>query len=187
MADEYNVVDKGDWFKIHHSGWLEGTMRSKEGMSGDELAAWRGVWADLLALVSRSRLRDGSLRHAIGYPMNRDWIANTLNISRKLLDVVVEDGVNDKNRNGDRSRIEIWDDGTIYIVNWKQYQAKAKRRTNHVNKETGEMPMDADEKEAKSRLITRNMAYKYPEDAEIGKKKREFEESIKPKNDKGKE
>jgi hypothetical protein len=116
--------------------------------------------------------------------MQRDWIANSLNISRKLLDEVVADGVNDKNRNGDRSRIEIWDDGTIYIVNWKQYQAKPrKRKEKLVDGETGEMPMDINEKEAAQRLATRRLSYKYPEDAQVGQNKRHFEESIKPKKD----
>ena len=123
MRDD-GVAEKGDWFKIHHQGWLEGSMRASSEIDGDTLAKYRGVMADLLALVSRSRMRDGTLRRAENIPMERDWLASVLNISRDLLDKVIAYGMADPNARDDKHRIEVWADGTIELVNWAHYQSK---------------------------------------------------------------
>lgn len=104
------------WFKLDSKGWLDGSIRIQ--MTPDQ----RSVWADLLALANECRLRDGTLRFAEGLPMDRQWIADRLKISIELLNETIDVCVNDKNRNDNKHRIEIWNDGTIQIVNWEQYQ-----------------------------------------------------------------
>lgn len=117
---------KMDWFKIHHNGWLEGTLRSQPNIDGDKLAAYRGIFADLCALISRSRLRDGTLRRQIGQAMERQWIANVLNISLGLLNEVVEFGKSDINPDTELPMIKEWEDGTLELTGWQRYQVYKK-------------------------------------------------------------
>jgi hypothetical protein len=131
---DYHVVDKGDWFKIHHTGWLEGSLRYNKDYDGDKLAAFRGVMTDICALISRSRFRDGTLRYAVGKPMQRDYIAKVLNISLGLLNGFIDLGLKDTNNDNDHTRIEIWEDGTIEVVNWQRHQAVKPKKQNTSNK-----------------------------------------------------
>jgi len=105
------------WFKVETEGWLQGSIRM------DLSPEQRGVWIDLLALASDTRVRDGTLRFAPGKPMPREWIANTLRITVELLNSTLDACTNDKNKEDEKHRIEIWDDGTIELSNFAKYQS----------------------------------------------------------------
>lgn len=111
-----------DWFKIHHNGWLEGTLRYQPDIDRVKLAAFRGVMADLCALISRSRIRDGTLRHQVGLPMTRETIANILNIPQSLLNEFIEFGKKDVNPEREEPMVKEWDDGTLELPGWEPYQ-----------------------------------------------------------------
>lgn len=106
------------WFKIDTEGWLQGTVRAR-GTTAEQ----RGVFIDLIALASSTRLRDGTLRFAVDSPMDRLWIANTLRIPLPVLNATIEAGQEDKNTRDGRHRIEVWEDGTIELTNFERYQA----------------------------------------------------------------
>ncbi len=122
MLDDKNI--HMDWFKIHHNGWLEGTLRYQPNIDQVKLAAFRGIMADLCSLVSRSRLRDGTLRHQVGLPMTRDRIAQVLNIPIDLLNEFINFGKKDINPIRKESMVKEWEDGTIELTGWEVYQAK---------------------------------------------------------------
>ena len=105
------------WFKVDTAGWIKGSIRIA--LTPEQ----RSVWIDLLALAADCRMRDGTLRFAEGKPMGRDYIANVLRIPLELLNTAIEACCDDRNVNDDRHRLEVWDDGTIEIVNWNRYQS----------------------------------------------------------------
>lgn len=107
-----------EWRKFYTRKWLYGSIR----LARPDI---RGTFADLMALAGESKLGDGTLRHDIGRPMAREWIANVLMIPLELLNETIDDGQNDKNVKDDRSRIVVWDDGTIEITNFTEYQSDA--------------------------------------------------------------
>ena len=80
-----------DFHKIDTQGWLKGSIRV------DMTAAQRGVFADLIALASDTRLRDGTLRFAYDKPMSRQYIADTLRISLEELNSCIDVCVHDRN------------------------------------------------------------------------------------------
>ena len=139
--DGYDVIPKADWFKIHHSGWLEGSLRYNKDFHGDKLAAFRGLMTDICALVSRSRFRDGSLRYAVGLPMPVDEISKILNVSMGLLTEFIEFSIADVNNDNEHTRIERWDDGTLFVHNWRKYQARTGKKRSQGN---GSKPDDTD-------------------------------------------
>lgn len=106
-----------DWIKLHTRGWLYGSCRV---MSPEK----RGIWVDLLALAAETKFRDGSLRFEKDRPMPRDWIANQLMITRDQLDIALGAFQADINIDDGLSRVQIWEDGTIFITNWDKYQGK---------------------------------------------------------------
>ena len=102
--------------KIDTLGWLQGSIRI------DMTSAQRGVWSDLIALASNTRMRDGTLRFAEDKPMPREYIANTLNITVEELNSCINVCIEDKNRDNTGHRIDIWEDGTIELMNFDKYQ-----------------------------------------------------------------
>lgn len=107
-----------EWFKFYARQWLFGSSRA---MTPDK----RGVWVDLLSLASETKFRDGTLRHEVGEPMTREYIAAVLKVDRHLLDVCLIAFQADYNLTDGQARIAVWDDGTIEITNWGRYQEKA--------------------------------------------------------------
>jgi len=105
------------WFKVDSQGWIEGSIRVTLS------PVQRSVWIDLLALASECRVRDGTLRYAPDLPMSRQFIAERLRIPLETLNDAIEACSQDKNKDDDKHRIEIWDDGTIQITNWEYYQS----------------------------------------------------------------
>ena len=140
------------WFKIDTDGWLQGSIRI------DLTPEQRGIWIDLLALASNTRLRDGTLRFAPDKPMPRDWIANNLRIPLESLNSTITACQLDKNKEDGRSRIEVWDDGTIEITNFARYQAIPPEKTRPRE--------DSRARELRERHLTRQLAKQYPDEAQ---------------------
>lgn len=105
-----------EWRKFYTRKWIYGSIR----LSAPEI---RGTFADLIALAGESKLGDGTLRHDVGKPMQREWIASVLMIPVELLDRTIEDGQKDVNVKDGKGRIQVWDDGTIQLTNFSEYQA----------------------------------------------------------------
>jgi len=111
-----------DWFSVNAKGWLQGTIRTQ--LSCEE----RSVWIDLLAVASECRVRDGRLMHGKGSPMSRQYISDILQVPLELLNSVIEKCGQDPNANDDKHRIEILEDGTIFITNFVKYQPNGANR-----------------------------------------------------------
>jgi len=143
------------WLKVDTSGWLKGSIRKQL------TPAQRGVWMDILAMAGDCRLRDGTLRHAEGIPMDRDYIAGVLRIPIELLNETINACQKDKNRADSKSRIAIWDDGTIQISNWERYQSTP------LGKEA-KKPLDAMERDKLGKFDAYRKGKEFPEEAMQG-------------------
>lgn len=106
-----------EWIKFYTGKWLYGSGRV---MTPEK----RGVWADLLALAGETKFRDGSLRFEVDCPMPRDYIAGVLKIDKGLLDTCIEAFKADINLDDGTPRIQIWDDGTIFLTKFLELQGK---------------------------------------------------------------
>lgn len=106
-----------DWFKVYSKGWLQGSIRQQ--LTVEQ----RSVWIDLIALASETKFRDGTLRHGLDVPMPREYIASVLQIPLELLNATIEVCQHDRNFKDGKHRIEIWDDGTIELANFADYQS----------------------------------------------------------------
>ena len=134
-----------EWIKLFSRKWLYGSGRN---MTPEK----RGVWADLLALAAESKFRDGSLRFDTDQPMPRDYIAAILRIDKQLLDVCLTAFQADVNMDNGKGRIELWEDGTIYLTNFAEYQEGGKKKQEEPPQTnlTGEYVPPNDELEDKS-------------------------------------
>lgn len=107
------------WYRAYVDSMLDGsvahTMTNEEQM----------IWWKLIALARKSKCRDGTLRHGWGVPMTLGWIADTCGCSLVLLEKVLQAGMNDRNLEDDGHRIKVWEDGTIELCNFKDYNPEA--------------------------------------------------------------
>lgn len=140
------------WFKVDTDGWLQGSIRL------DLTPEQRGVWIDLLALASSTRLRDGTLRFAPDKPMPREWIANNLRISLEALNSTIEACQHDKNKEDGKNRIEVWKDGTIELTNFARYQSVPPDKNRPIE--------DARARELRERRMVRQLTKQYPDEAQ---------------------
>lgn len=92
-----------------HDRWLEGDIRRD--FTNDE----RSMFIDLLCLCSRYGFRDGAIRTAVGKPLTKQRICEITNQPMELLERTIAKGQTAINTGDKIGRIEIWDDGTIYI------------------------------------------------------------------------
>lgn len=119
------------YHKINSQLWLNGSIRVD--LEPDE----RSVWADLLALAGITReSRRGWIERSQGIPYTKDWLLNTLQITEELFDRAVQ-------KCKIEGRLQVYEDGTMYITNWEQYNdtnaLKAKvagKQAQKENKET---------------------------------------------------
>ena len=103
------------WIRFYTGKWLFGSGRE---MTPEK----RAVWADLMALVGETKLRDGALRFDVGRPMSRNYIANVLQIGEDLLDACIAAFKADINSDDGQPRLQEWDDGTLYLTNFVEMQ-----------------------------------------------------------------
>ncbi|MFA5354891.1 MAG: hypothetical protein WC291_11735 [Thermodesulfovibrionales bacterium] len=81
----------------------------------------QNVWWKLVGIANWCACHDGTLRHGFGAPMTREWIAERCQCTRKTLDKVIAIGQQDRNIDEDGCRVKVWEDGTIELCNFKQY------------------------------------------------------------------
>lgn len=104
------------WVKLHVTGWLHGSIRWQ--FSPEE----RGVWADLLALGGELG-QDGKFCDNDGRALPWDFIANSLNIRKALLETVV-------NKSLEEGRLKE-KDGVFILSNWSYYQSEYDRQKKY--------------------------------------------------------
>jgi len=61
------------------------------------------------------------LRHGVGVPMEVEWIAKRLGYSEQQVQETIDMGAMDKDMDGDGRRIKVWEDGTIELCNFREY------------------------------------------------------------------
>jgi len=103
-----------DWLKLHSKRWIFGTNRVLS-------SGHRGIWADLLALANMTKFRDGTLRHDANTPMSREYICSILQIPLQELETALEVFIAEIGDN-DKPRVQIWENGTIELTNFVEYQ-----------------------------------------------------------------
>jgi len=123
-----------DWLKLHSKRWIFGTNRVLS-------SGHRGIWADLLALANMTKFRDGTLRHDANIPMTKEYICSILQIPLRELESSLEVFTAEVGDNG-KPRVRIWDNGTIELTNFVEYQAPSNNRqqakTRDINAENEE-------------------------------------------------
>lgn len=112
------------WFMFWHDRWLEGDIRRD--FTNDE----RSMFIDLLCLCSRYGFRDGAIRTAVGKPLTKQRICEITNQPLELLERTLAKGQISINTGDKIGRIEIWDDGTIYIPKFVEMNNYTKSKKN---------------------------------------------------------
>lgn len=135
-----------DWIKLHVDGILEGSLSTTSNTT-------QIIWVKLLAMVGRTRNRDGYLRYKEGLPYPKEMIAITCNVTLNELEEALSEFTLDI-RDG-QPRVIYADDGSLYLTNWKNYQA------NQVNHKDTKQPLTDNQEKA----ITRKLTNKHPESA----------------------
>jgi len=102
-----------DWLKLNSKGILRGSLAISPNTT-------QLVWIKFLAMANETRNRDGFLHYAEGRPYSRSYIAETCNVSMEALDEAINEFLIDI-RDG-ISRIQIAEDGTIFLTNFNSYQ-----------------------------------------------------------------
>jgi hypothetical protein len=103
------------FFKAYSEGVLRGSLASTDDST-------QLIWFKLIAMANETRDRDGYLRFAPGKPYNKEYIIQALNTTQEKYDNAIKEFLGDV-RNG-HARIEVLDDGTIFLTNFMQYQSK---------------------------------------------------------------
>jgi hypothetical protein len=105
-----------EWFKVYQDGILRGSLSMVDNTI-------QLIWLKFLAIENETHYRDGWLHFAEGKPMSREYLASVCQVTVLELNKAIECFIGDKDRVG-HSRIEIKEDGDIYIKNWDKYQSK---------------------------------------------------------------
>jgi len=148
------------WFKLWIEEWETGSIRV------DMDSAERGFWADMIGCAMKSRV-EGLLcrdsRGQIGY--TNIELANKYGVPVELVESTIAKRLKD-------GSIFIRPNNVIEIVNIFKYQSKTTKK-NGKHPDGDEMPETVDEKITKQRMATRQLAYKFPEDAKQGLARRD--------------
>ncbi len=107
------------WMRVSVQALLDGSVTHQ--MNNEQ----QNVWWKLVGIANWCACRDGTLRHGFGVPMTRQWLAERCQCKRETLDRVIAIGEQDKNIDEDGCRIKVWEDGTIELCNFKQYNPDA--------------------------------------------------------------
>lgn len=107
------------WIKVFVTGWLHGSIRWQLE------PAERGVFIDLLVLAGECG-REGEISDNDSRPFPLDFLANSLNITRELLDSTIDKCVKE-------GRLLVKED-VIIVVNWKAYQSEYDRQKQYRQK-----------------------------------------------------
>ena len=103
------------YFKAYSEGILRGSLADTEPLT-------QLIWIKMLAVANETRDRDGYLWFKKGRPYTRSFISSTINVTEEQLEKAISEYLNDI-RDG-LPRVQILEDGTIYLTNFSKYQAK---------------------------------------------------------------
>jgi len=87
----------------------------------------QAIFIRMLALAATCQLHDGTLRHNETSSMSREMIAELIGCSKEALDRVIEIGQEHKDAKDGSYKIEVWEDGTVEILNFKEYLVATSR------------------------------------------------------------
>lgn len=104
-----------DWFKAYQDGILRGSLATTSHTT-------QLIWLKLLAVHNETRLRDGWLHYKPGTPIPKEYLATVCNVTTEEFEAALAEFLKDFDQDG-HARIEIADDGDIFIKNWEKYQA----------------------------------------------------------------
>ena len=169
-----------DWFAAHSTGILRGSL--SEAPDTTQL-----IWIKLMAMANEAKDPfSGRLEFAKGKPYSRAYIAMMCRKTEVELDIALTEFQADISDDG-VPRITIEPDGTIVLNNWSKYQPKYRGKlkpSDDGSKPTegtpqGQVPWDAEHKEAKDKAMAYKGGYNQPKSAKAGATAREFEDTIK--------
>lgn len=139
-----------DWLKLNSNGILRGSL-------ANSTETIQLTWIKLLALMSETHLRNGRFEYARNKPYSLKFIASSCGVSKKTLENCLIEYEADVNPETNLPRIQ-WDNGTLILTNWLNYQAKPLRKKNDP------LPLS----NSAERAITMKMAEKHPGSAVDG-------------------
>lgn len=163
-----------EWFLAHSAGILRGSM-----VNADDTTQL--IWIKYMAMANEAKDPDsGRLEFAKGQPYPIEYIAM---ICRKPVEVVLkaeEHFKADLNRDGVTPRVIIESDGTRVLSNWKHYQ---RRRDGRRQADPAELlppaPLTNEERKAKQEVAAIELGYKFPDKAQIGIDRKQFDKDQK--------
>jgi len=103
-----NKDDSMSWFPLYADKWIFGSTRIE--LDPDE----RAVWIDLLALATKD---NGYVRANEETPYPLQQLAGLFCVPIELLDRTIKKCLSEN-----INKIERLDNGTLYIINWEEYQ-----------------------------------------------------------------
>lgn len=142
------------WFKAYALPMIEGSVTQT--MNDTQQL----IWWKLVALARISKFGDGTLRHGEGIPMTTKWIAARLGYTQEQIEETVGICMRDKNHEDNKYRIRRWDDGTIELCNFLDYNPQSHPATLPINETTEEKT----KRETRTQSILNR---KYPESANL--------------------
>jgi len=142
------------WFKVWIEEWETGSIRV------DMDSAERGFWLDMISLALKGRVEGFMCRDSkgkIGYT-NQD-LALKYGVPLIIVESTITKRLKDES-------IIIHDNNVIEIVNIWKYQSK-------LDKNNGDkMPLTVEEKMQRQKQLAADMAYKYPDEAQVGRERK---------------
>jgi hypothetical protein len=160
-----------EWFVAHSAGILRGSM-----VNADDTTQL--IWIKYMAMANEAKDPDsGRLEFAKGQPYPIEYIAM---ICRKTVDEVLlaeEHFMADLNRDGVTPRVMIEEDGTRVLSNWKHYQRRrdGKRTPDPAELIPTPAPLTNAERKAKQEVAAIELGYKFPEKAQQGIDRKQFD------------
>lgn len=136
------------WFKLHTYGWLNGSIRMQL------TPAERGIWADLLAMASESKVR-GTVCASKNLPYTREYIAAKLIVNLEELNSTIEKCCADQNAEDGECRMKVDEYGCLVINNFARYQDTPAEK----------LPENEVEREHRERMQLSKLQRKYPTEA----------------------
>jgi hypothetical protein len=103
------------YFQIKTDNWLRGNIRK------DPLPQ-QAIFITLIAIVAETKLRNGELRNGNGKPISKSKLCEDIGCSIEELNLTIELGSKDLNEFDHKPRIQILEDGCIFITNFKKMQ-----------------------------------------------------------------
>jgi hypothetical protein len=157
------------WFKVWIEEWETGSIRV------DMDSAERGFWLDMISLALKGRVEGFMCRDSkgkIGYT-NQD-LATKYGVPLVIVESTIAKRLKDES-------IIIHNNNVIEIVNIWKYQSKLDKNNG---RKQDNMPLTAEEQMIRNKQQAADMAYRFPEDAQVGMERKLSERRHKEHPDK---